>query len=57
MERGGPRLYGTGVTVAAHQGRVSITGLGDQQQNQHAQAVARRVAGGGVSGELSSDLG
>lgn len=52
------RLNGIAATVSAVHGRVSISGLADQQQNQHAQAVASRVAGrANVSGELSSDLG
>ena len=52
------RLNGASATVSAVNGRVSISGIADQAQNQHAQAVASRVAGrGNVSGELSSDLG
>jgi osmotically-inducible protein OsmY len=52
------RLNGAGATVSAVNGRVSISGFADHAQNQHAQAVASRVAGrANVSGELSSDLG
>ena len=52
------RLKGAAATVSAVNGRVSISGLADHQQSQHAQMVASRVAGrANVSGELSSDLG
>ena len=51
------RLNGAAVTVSANNGHVSISGLADHQQNYHAQQIAKRVAGGNASGELSSDLG
>lgn len=45
-------------TVSAHNGRVSLSGLGNAQQAYRAQQIAKRVAGAGsVSGELASDLG
>ena len=53
-----PRLKDVTMTVSASNGRVSISGLGDNIQNYHAQQIARSVAGpGGASGSLSSDLG
>jgi osmotically-inducible protein OsmY len=52
------RLNGAAATVSAVNGRVSISGLADHLESQHAQAIASRVAGrANVSGELSSDLG
>ena len=52
------RLNGASATVSAVNGRVSISGIADHVQNQHAQVVASRVAGrANASGELSSDLG
>jgi hypothetical protein len=51
------RLDGAAVTVSANKGHVSISGLADHQQNYHAQQIAKRVAGGNATGELSSDLG
>ena len=53
------RLNGAAVTVSANNGRVSISGFADHQQNYIAQQIARSVAGGWskASGELSSDLG
>ena len=51
-------LYDAGATVSARDGRVSFTGLGNEQQNQRAQQVARSVnRGAATSGYLSSDLG
>ncbi|HEX5130826.1 MAG TPA: BON domain-containing protein [Usitatibacter sp.] len=51
-------LYDAGATVSARDGRVSFTGLGNEQQNQRAQQLARRVnRGAPTSGYLSSDLG
>jgi osmotically-inducible protein OsmY len=53
-----PQLDDAAATVVSHNGHVSVTGLGNQQQAYRAQEIARRVAGGAnVSGELSSDLG
>ena len=53
-----PLLDDTAATVVSHNGHVSVTGLGNQQQAYRAQQIARRVAGAGnVSGEMSSDLG
>ena len=51
-------LHGAGATVSARDGRVSFTGMGNEQQNQVAQQVARSVNGfAATSGYLSSDLG
>ena len=53
-----PLLDDASATVVSHNGRVSVTGLGNQQQAYRAQEIAKRVAGAGnVSGEMSSDLG
>lgn len=53
-----PYLKDVSVTVAAHNGRVSLSGQGNQAEAYHVQRVAKRVAGvGSVSGELASDLG
>jgi len=53
-----PKLKDVTATVSAKNGRISLSGLGDNQQNYHAQQVAKAVAGpGNVSGTLSSDLG
>jgi osmotically-inducible protein OsmY len=52
------RLRDIGATVSARDGRVSLTGLGNEQENQVAQQVARSVNGyAATSGYLSSDLG
>ena len=52
------QLEDVAATVSSHNGRVSISGLANQQQSYRAQQIARRVSGvGSVSGELSSDLG
>jgi osmotically-inducible protein OsmY len=53
-----PLLDDTTATIVSHNGKVSVSGLGNQQQSYRAQQIARRVAGqGNVSGEMSSDLG
>ena len=45
-------------TVSANRGQVSLSGLAGYSESQHAQQIARRIAGAGnVSGELASDLG
>ena len=52
------RLARIGATVSARDGRVSFTGLGNEQENQLAQQAAQRVNGrGATSGYLSSGLG
>jgi hypothetical protein len=52
------RLDRASATISANNGRVSISGFGNEQQNQRAQAAASRVAGrANVSGGLASDLG
>ena len=53
-----PLLDDTSATIVSHNGKVSVSGLGNQQQSYRAQQIAKRVAGSGnVSGEMSSDLG
>ena len=53
-----PLLDDTSATIVSHNGNVSVSGLGNQQQSYRAQQIAKRVAGqGNVSGEMSSDLG
>lgn len=50
------KLDGATATVSASNGRVSVTGLGDQDQSTRALNIAQRVAGmGNVSGGLSND--
>jgi len=51
-----PYLKDVSVTVSALNGRVSISGQGNQAEMYHAQKVAKRVAGN-VTGQLSSDHG
>ena len=52
------KLDGVAATVTASKGRVSVTGLGDQDQSARALGIAQRVAGAGrVSGALSNDGG
>ena len=42
----------------ANNGRVSISGLANQEQSEHARQIAKRIAGpGNVSGELSNTGG
>jgi hypothetical protein len=51
-------LNGASATVSANNGRVSISGLANQEQSEHARQIARRIAGAGnVSGELSNTGG
>jgi hypothetical protein len=52
------KLNGVTATVSANNGRVSVTGFGDQDQSTRALGIAQRVAGfGNVSGALSNDGG
>lgn len=51
-------LNGVSATVSANNGRVSISGLANQEQSEHARQIAMRIAGrGNVSGELSNTGG
>ena len=51
-------LNGASATVSANNGRVSISGLANQEQSEHARQIAKRIAGAGnVSGELSNTGG
>jgi hypothetical protein len=51
-------LNGATATISANNGRVSISGLANQQQSEHARQIAQRIAGrGNVSGELSNTGG
>ena len=44
-------LNGVTATVSANNGRVSVSGLADQEQSEHARQIAQRMAGAGnVSG-------
>jgi osmotically-inducible protein OsmY len=52
------RLDNTTITVSASNGRVTLGGLGSEDQSTVAQSVAKRVAGSGnVRGALSNDAG
>ena len=51
-------LNGASATISANNGRVSISGLANQEQSEHARQIAKRIAGAGnVSGELSNNGG
>lgn len=53
-----PLLDDVTATVSAHNGRVSLSGMGNAPQSHRAQQIARRVAGtASVSGELASGGG
>ena len=52
------KLEGITATVSANNGKVMLSGSGDNEQSQRAKQIAQRVAGfGNVSGELSNTDG